>query len=237
MDDIINQLTLPTLFIGIFLFVLIGLIWLFFCNGIDKLRHPEEWKDQGKSGERILYKALISQLDVQEKQILRNVYIPTVDGKTSEIDLLIVSKKGLLVFECKNYAGNVYGDAKRNKWIQYVGSKKSYFYNPFMQNKSHVKHLKKYLEEYGDIPVIPMVVTITRGKWKIKNYGPDDYLIGYNCHLKDILKKTPDSDFMTQHLDEIINKLQPLSRPDEAIRQEQIQQINNVKTKRYGYRK
>lgn len=145
------------------LFALAAILWLFFNHGIDRLRHPEEWKNVGSSGEEIVYRALNDDIYVPEAQILRNVYIPTSDGKTSEIDLLVVSKKGLLVFECKNYGGNIYGDAKRPKWIQYHGRKKSYFYNPLMQNRTHVRHLKKYLKEFGDLPAIPMVVTITRG--------------------------------------------------------------------------
>lgn len=216
---------IPFAITAVVLFIIAGLIWLFACHGIDKIRHPEEWTDEGKSGEQIVYRTLIDQIHVPENQILRNVYIPTTGGKTSEIDLLVVSKKGLLVFECKNYAGNVYGDAQRNKWIQYLGKKKSFFYNPFMQNRSHVKHLKKYLGTYGGIPIIPMVATITRGNWKVKNYGPEDYLLGYNSHLKEILTKTPDSELMAQHFKEIMAKLQPLSRPDETVRQEHIEQI------------
>ena len=225
MNEAIMQMTIPFAITAVVLFIVAGLIWLFACHGIDKIRHPEEWTDEGKSGEQIVYRTLIDQIHVPENQILRNVYIPTADGKTSEIDLLVVSKKGLLVFECKNYAGNVYGDAQRNKWIQYLGKKKSFFYNPFMQNRSHVKHLKKYLEVYGDIPMIPMVATITRGNWKVKNYGPEDYLLGYNSHLKEILAKTPNSELMAQHFKAIMAKLQPLSRPDKSVRQEHIEQI------------
>lgn len=225
MNEAIMQMMIPFAITAVVLFIIAGLIWLFTCHGIDKIRHPEEWTDEGKSGEQIAYRTLIDQIHVPENQILRNVYVPATGGKTSEIDLLVVSKKGLLVFECKNYAGNVYGDAQRNKWIQYLGKKKSFFYNPFMQNRSHVKHLKKYLEAYGDIPMIPMVATITRGNWKVKNYGPEDYLLGYNSHLKDILAKTPDSELMAQHFKAIMAKLQPLSRPNDTVRQEHIEQI------------
>ena len=227
MNEAIMPMMIPFAITAVVLFIVAGLIWLFACHGIDKIRHPEEWTDEGKSGEQIIYRTLIDQIHVPENQVLRNVYVPTADGKTSEIDLLVVSKKGFLVFECKNYAGNVYGDAQRNKWIQYLGKKKSFFYNPFMQNRSHVKHLKKYLEAYGDIPMIPMVATITRGNWKVKNYGPEDYLLGYNSHLKEILAKTPNSELMAQHFKAIMAKLQPLSRPDEAVRQEHIEQIKN----------
>ena len=213
--------------VAIVMFVVAGLLWLFPGHGLDMLRHPEEWKDLGKSGEQIAYITLINKIHVPGNQIFRNVYIPTADGKTSEIDLLVVSKKGLLVFECKNYAGNIYGDMKYDKWIQYLGKKKSYFYNPILQNRSHAKHLKKFLAEFGDLPVIPLVATIARGEWKVKNLGETDYLLGYNCHLKDILDATPDSELMAKHFRAILGKLTPLSRPGEDIEKKHVEQIRN----------
>ncbi|MGN1312595.1 MAG: nuclease-related domain-containing protein [Candidatus Nanosyncoccaceae bacterium] len=213
--------------LAIVLFALAAIIWLFFNHGIDKLRHPEEWKDAGKSGEQIVYRVLVDKFHVPEAQILRNVYIPTSDGKTSEIDLLVVSKKGLLVFECKNYGGNIYGDAKRPKWIQYLGRKKSYFYNPIMQNRSHAKHLREFLSEFGDLPIVPMVATITRGNWKVKNLAPDDYMLGVNCHLKDILSSLPDSELMAQSFAVILAKMSPLARPGDEVRQKHIEDIND----------
>lgn len=227
MNEAIVSICIPFLILAIGLFIVAGMIWLFFDHGIDKIKHPEEWKDQGKSGEQIVYRMLIDKMHVPEGQIIRNVYIPTANGGTSEIDLLVVSKKGILVFECKNYAGNIYGDANRKQWIQYLGKKKSYFLNPFMQNRSHIKHLGKYLAQFGDIPMVPMVTTITRGKWKVKNYGPEDYLLGYNCHLKDILASMPDSELIACHYKAILSKLRPLSRPDESIRNEHIERIKN----------
>ena len=216
------------LYIALSLFVLAFLLWLFGDHGIDKLKNPEEWKDAGSSGERIIYTTLCDKIHVPENQILRNVYIPTVDGKTSEIDLLVVSRKGLLVFECKNYAGNIYGDTKRKKWVQYLGKKKSFFYNPFLQNKNHIKHLKKYLEQFGDLPAYSFVTTISRGKWKVKNLGPDDYFLGLNCHLVDIYKNLPDSELILKQHSFIMDKLAPLSRPSEEIRK---QHIENIKAK------
>lgn len=215
------------LIIVLLLFVIAILIWLFGDHGIDKIKNPEEWKDAGSSGEQIVYTTLRDKIHVPENQILRNVYIPTSNGKTTEIDILVVSKKGLLVFECKNYAGNIYGDMKRTKWIQYLGKQKNFFYNPFLQNKNHVKYLRKYLVKYGNLPIIPFVTTITRGKWKVKNLTKDDYFLGYNCHLKDILAEKPDSKLMIAHFTAILQTLKPLSRPNQAIKEKHIERIRN----------
>ncbi len=216
--------------IAIFFAILIGLTWLFYCHGLDKLKHPEEWKTAGSSGERIVYNTLVKNFHIPESQILRNVYIPTGNGKTSEIDLLVVSKKGLFVFECKNYGGCIYGDAKRRNWIQYIGGQKNFFYNPLFQNKNHAKRLQAFLSERDiNVPVIPVISTITRGNWKIRNLSPNDYVLGLNCHLKDIYQNLPDSPTIARHYKTILASLAPLSRPDKSIRQKHIDQIASTR--------
>lgn len=222
-DIFINQLSLIVIVASLVLFLLAGIIWLFFNHGIDKIRHPEEWKDAGSSGERTVYNALIHELGIPKDQILRNVYVPTKDGKTSEIDLLVVSKKGLFVLECKNYGGNIYGNAKSRKWVQYIGNKKSFFFNPLMQNKSHVQHLGEFIKL--EVPIVPLVTTISRGKWKIKNLSDEDHVLGINCHFKDIYNKMSESEIIKANFESILQTLKPLSRPGEEIRNKHISQI------------
>ncbi len=95
-----------------------------------------------------------------------------------------------------------------------------------MQNRTHVRHLKKYLKEFGDLPAIPMVVTITRSNWKVKNLASDDYMLGVNCHLRDILSNLSNSELMAQSFVAILAKLRPLARPGDEVRQKHIEDIN-----------
>ena len=218
-----NLWILPIITTIIFL-IIIALIWGFSGHGFDMLRHPNEWKNTGASGEQIVFLSLTKKLHIPENQIFRNVYIPTENNKTSEIDFIVVSKKGLFVFECKNYYGNIYGDAKRKKWVQYAGRKKSYFYSPLLQNRTHCKNLKAFLaeSEYENIPIISLVTTITRGNWKFKNLGPDDHILGYNCHLQDIYNSMPDCELMAKAYKPILAMLKPLSRPSDDIKEKHI---------------
>lgn len=209
------------------LWTAVAITWLFFNHGIDKIKHPEEWENTGSAGERILYCDLIKKFHIPENQMLRNVYIPTKDGATSEIDLLAISKKGLFIFECKNYGGNIYGDARRRKWVQYVGKKKSYFYSPLLQNKNHAKHLEEFLAERNAVvPVVPIIATIARGNWKVRNLGSGDYLLGYNCHFDKIYNGMPDSEAMAKHFKKILGELTPLSRPGEDVKEKHIENIH-----------
>lgn len=113
----------------------------------DKLRHPAEYETLGKSGERVLYCELVA-LGVLKSQIFRNVYIPVLGrpGKTTEIDLLILSKKGILIFEHKTYHGKIYGDGRSRKWTQYYHGKRT-FLSPVEQNRYHAKCLREFLKE------------------------------------------------------------------------------------------
>jgi hypothetical protein len=204
------------------------IVWLFFDHGVDKLRNRNEWKNPGISGERTLYLNLTDKLHIPEKQILRNVYIPNGKGGTSEIDLLVVSKKGIFVFECKNYGGRIYGDMKRKQWIQYIGKKKNHFYNPFLQNQTHCKNLEKFISKYKNIPVVSLVTTIARGEWKIRNLGPKDYFLGYNCHFKDIYESMPICESMSSAFKPILDTLTPLSRPDQKVVEDHINQSHKL---------
>ncbi len=177
------------------------------------------------SGERLIYLSLINKYKVPAEQILRNVYIPTSKG-TTEIDLLIVSKKGILVFECKNYYGNVYGDGTKRKWVQYLGGKKHYFLSPIIQNRNHVKRIKEYFSDIKNLPVIPFFATTTNANWKLKNISEEDHVLGWtNVHFDDVYSILPDSPIATKNFQKIYCALKKLERPDEEIRQAHIQNL------------
>ncbi|WP_432650241.1 nuclease-related domain-containing protein [Huintestinicola sp.] len=77
---------------------------------------------------------------------IRNIYVPLNDGKTSEIDIVVVHNTGLYAVECKNYSGWIFGSADNRYWTQtFANGKKYQFYNPVLQNKYHIKALSRYL--------------------------------------------------------------------------------------------
>lgn len=79
--------------------------------------------------------------------VLKNIYLP-IQGKTTEIDLIMIHEKGIFVFESKNYSGWIFGDAEQLYWTQsFQNGEKYRFYNPIRQNKTHIKALAAYLEK------------------------------------------------------------------------------------------
>ncbi len=99
--------------------------------------------NKGNYGEFLTF-LILEKLNI--KYILANVYIKKQNQKTTEIDLLTVTKKGIFVYESKNYSGWIFGDEQNQNWTQSLNSKtKNKFYNPIFQNKGHIKALSEYL--------------------------------------------------------------------------------------------
>lgn len=85
-------------------------------------------------------------------KLIRNPIFNAKNGKTCEIDMILLHNTGLYVIENKNYNGDIYGSQKDYKWTQFFGTRKKYqFYNPILQNARHIEVLKEVLNDNRDI--------------------------------------------------------------------------------------
>lgn len=100
-----------------------------------------------------------------------NIYVPKGNGEYSEIDLAFVTAKGIFVFECKNYSGWIFGSYKDKYWtVSFPNGQKNRFYNPIIQNQSHINALRKIYGE--DIPYFSIIVF--SDKSTLKKINTDD---------------------------------------------------------------
>ncbi len=126
-------------------------------TGVDIEKQRLLWDERGKGyyGEYLVFKELYPKLTGCCK-ILMNVQVPTGDGRTTEIDLLLIHETGLYVFEMKHYKGTIYGKTSDQKWTQYFRtSPNSHFYNPVLQNHYHIKALQKM---FPNTPIHSLIV-------------------------------------------------------------------------------
>lgn len=115
------------------------------------------WNDRGKGyyGEYLLFCELYKLIEGNCK-LLMNLNVPVGNGKTTEIDLLMIHETGFYVFEAKHYKGTIYGDDKGEIWTQYFRTvKNSVFRNPMLQNEYHLSSLKKL---FPSVPVKSIIV-------------------------------------------------------------------------------
>lgn len=104
----------------------------------------------GYDGEFALFDYLIRDNGKYAKsKILTNLEIPTgIGDKTTEIDLLLISEYGVIVFEVKNYKGTIYGSESEKYWTQYFKTTNNHrFNNPILQNRYHISALSKIIPE------------------------------------------------------------------------------------------
>lgn len=99
----------------------------------------EEFK--GIFGESLTERLIDEYLGVY-KRIIRDCNIE-IGGKSTQIDNILITTKGIYVIENKNFNGLLVVN-ENNEWIQCLGDNKYYLtYNPYYQNKYHIEFLIK----------------------------------------------------------------------------------------------
>ena len=108
-----------------------------------------------------------------DAEILQDVLIDGAEGYTSQIDLLMIGHKGIYVIEVKHFSeAKIYGDGKKDTWYYYLNNKKYNIYSPLKQNQKHICYLKKFLDEFGDVPFFSILVIICKD-FKVTNINKD----------------------------------------------------------------
>ena len=165
--------------------------------------------------------ALISDLKnygIDPKAIFHNLYVRKSNGKYAQIDVVVLTNRGLIVFEVKNYSGWIFGNEQQKYWTQVLayGKCKYKLYNPIMQNAEHIRALRQNLPQNPSIPIYSIVVFY--GSAKLKNIScssHDTYLIYSNsiCDVLQSIKKKPlIKDFNKEEVCNVLNKVSKNSK-------------------------
>lgn len=201
----------------------------------DRIINAEEYKDKGSAGERHAYRELLSLFD--EKQIIRNVYLKKKNGEYTEIDLIVVTKKGIIVLESKNYSGWIFGDEKDSYWMQTLQSGlKTKFFNPVIQNKIHIDSIKNYLSCFQNLICFSVVVFSNRCTLKKIVKSSDNVFIIKRDFLTSTLIKIlslQNEIFNDVEVDTIINLLSVVSRPEKAIKRQHQDELRKKREQRH----
>lgn len=120
---------------------------------------------RGKRGENKV-KWVIGET-IENEQYVINDLIITNEGKTSQIDHIVINPRGVFVIETKNYSGDIYGNENQREWTQVLayGNVKNKLYNPLKQNSTHVYCVKKIV---GRLPVHSLVVFVQNNTYHIE---------------------------------------------------------------------
>lgn len=205
------------------------------CSYYKITRHPflTVKRDFGKYGEYLTYKYL-KKYEKNGARFLFNVYIPKGNEETTEIDVLMICSNGIFVFESKNYSGWIWGDESQKNWYQTLPkgigrSHKECFYNPIMQNRAHIKHLKTLLSK--NINMFPIIVFSDRCTLKNIQLSSSDIKVINRYEVKstvaDICSKSHGNLLTPHDIDEVYNKLYPCTQVDNTVKEKHISDIRN----------
>lgn len=109
-------------------------------NYLNK-HHLNSPRVKGFIGENLVNSVLLN-----EPYKLHNVII--TGNKKAQIDHILISNKGIIVIETKNYQGLINGKVNEKYWIQYLNKKQYVFLNPIRQNNYHLNVLVERYPNY-----------------------------------------------------------------------------------------
>ena len=101
-------------------------------------------RQKGKRGEKRVFNILSKRLP-DGFIILNDIYLPSSDGTTTQIDHIVVSQYGVFVVETKNYSGWIFANARDDEWTQVIYFWKKRINNPLRQNYRHICVLSECL--------------------------------------------------------------------------------------------
>jgi len=178
-----------TLFINFMLVVglIVAITGLFL---VPKLQNLEQLKKdrallltvtklhRGTDSERKLVLRLLK-MGIPAKTIFHDLYLETSFKRFAQIDLVVPTKVGILVFEVKEYSGWIFGSGHQKKWSQILafGKQKYRFYNPVLQNKKHIEQLRSKLPQFSNIPFFSIVVFYGSCEFKNVTQIPQDVFV------------------------------------------------------------
>ena len=137
--------------------------------------------NKGKIAEKMVHHKLM-QLP-EEYHVIDDVLFMS-NGRSTQIDHIVVSPYAVFVIETKGYKGWILGEENSEYWTQIIYKRKSTFYNPIHQNDGHIRFLKFLLKDLGYIPFVPIVVFNNEAELKV---NVNTHIVVNRCCLKDAI--------------------------------------------------
>ncbi|MGV0827738.1 nuclease-related domain-containing protein [Empedobacter brevis] len=198
------------LYFIIFVFILLSIAAIFVYTEIKdrKLLKTVTSLNRGTRSERKMVLKILKS-GIKSTAIFHDIYLNNGNGNYSQIDIVVATKVGIVVFEVKEYSGWIFGTENQINWTQTLAySKQKYkFYNPIFQNKKHVEDLKKFYI-FENIPIFSMIVF----------FG--------DCQFKNIID-LPNRTFLTKS-NKVLNKFNEILENNQPAKYENKWDIANL---------
>lgn len=171
---------------------------------------------------------------IPPQTIFHDLYLKKYNDHFSQIDLVIATKVGIIVFEVKNYSGWIFGNGYHQQWTQVLayGREKYRFYNPILQNRKHIEDLKKLkkLKQFENIPFFSVITFYGDCTLKEISFVPDGTFIVKSKRILEVLKIILNNNEPVQYNNkrDIVNVLKNAVRNGENSTVE-VKHVENIK--------
>ena len=184
--------------------------------------------NKGKIAEKMVYHKLM-QLP-EEYHVIDDVLFMS-NGRSTQIDHIVVSPYAVFVIETKGYKGWIFGGESTEYWMQSIYGHKSTFYSPLLQNDGHIRFLKFLLKDLGNIPFVPIVVFNNEADLKV---NVNNHIVVNRYCLKDAILQYKETVINLELKTKIISRIEASSRTQEkrAMREHKY----NARSKQYDIR-
>ncbi len=170
----------------------------FILAGLYRIFKP---RIKGALGERKIALRL-NGLSRYKYKVINNLVLE-VNGRTSQIDHVVISDFGVFVIETKNVKGWIVGNEHSEYWMQVIYKRKEKLYNPLRQNQAHIAALKHHLYNFPNITYVPIVVFSNRSAIKVET----DAFVIYSSQLTSVIKQSSETRLSQAEKETIFAKL------------------------------
>lgn len=218
-------------------------LWLVFIFIIfyvfSKIRNRKLLKsvtkqNRGTKSERDLVLKLLK-YGIPAQTIFHDLYLKKHNGNFSQIDLVVATKVGIIVFEIKDYSGWIFGTGYKPQWTKVLayGKQKYRFYNPIMQNNKHIADLRKQLNE--NVPFYSVVIFYGNCELKDISFVPNGTFIVKSERvlevMKIIMKKNEPANYINKNKVVRILKESVNNGESKLIQNQHVENIKDMKVK------
>lgn len=165
-------------------------------------------------------------MQIKGYKLLQDIMLKKENG-TTQIDHILVGKKGIFVIETKDFNGKIIGDEDSKFWIQKLGGKENHFYSPIKQNCGHVKAVEAVIKRKN---ICSSLIVFTN-KSNIKEVKTNTSVIQVKKLKKYIRKYKSNIKLSKSEIDEIYKKLNKKDINSSRAIKRHIKRIKKIEIK------
>lgn len=243
------------IYFTLIMFLILGIVYVYYKNEHRKIRIWGEEQERKRENELLntvtnrhrgtwseqdLVLKLLN-LGIKPTAIFHDLYLRIHYGSYCQIDLVVATKVGLLVFEVKDYSGWIFGNGYQHQWTQVLnyGKMKNQFYNPIKQNEGHILNLRKSCEQFEYLPIYSVIVFYGDSTFRDLSNIPKNTYVIKSWQIQEVINEilTQNQPAMYTNKREVVGILKRAVENGESlnIQTKHIKNIRGILNKHQSY--